>query len=439
MLRSVWPPSGSLGPAALSLIVSGTLHASQAAAQSGAGSADAAADLFTHSRNISVRQRPRPDYEADGVRIGSFLIYPKVEASVEFNDNIYATGAGEISDTILHLRPELAIETDRSRSFATLFASGSFSRHGDAESEDRHDYQIGVLARADVTSRSNLGLGAEFDRGFEPRTSLNSPPGALRPIALDTTTAFVAGAVMSGRMKIAGRADLRRLDYADGADSSGRRINQDHRDREVASLLGRVDYATGPDVALFVQVTGNRRDYDRAASLADPARTSAGLETLVGAGFEIGALVRGEIAVGYIRQDFEDHAYADTARVGGRAQLEYFPSPLTTVTLGVGRTVEDAATPGAGGFVSTSGSLAVDHELLRHVILNARLTYASDRYEGVNRRDTRSAASLGATYLVNGNLGVSALVSSQKLSSDALNHARDFRVNRLAISLVTQF
>lgn len=396
-------------------------------------------DMFSRSRNISVRQRPRPDYEAGGIRAGPFLVYPKVEISSEFNDNIYAADAGETSDTILHLRPDLAIESDWSRSFAALFARGSVNRHRDFGSEDRDEYALGGLVRADVTRLSNLSLGAEFNSRFEPRTSSNTPLETVRPIALDTATAFAAAAFTSGRIKLTGRADLRRFDYADGADLSGRIIDQDDRDRDVSSLLGRVDFATSPDAAVFVQVTGNRRDYGRSGSLASPARNSEGLETLVGAGFEVSAQVRGEIAVGSIRQDFDNPAYADTARFGGRAQLEYFPSQLTTVTLGAGRTVEDATAPGAGGFVSTSGSFAVDHELLRNVILNARLTYALDRYEGVDREDARIAASLGATYLVNRNLGVSASISTQRISSDGVDRARDFRVNRLAISLVTQF
>lgn len=450
MLRSVWAPhrpvpmrtSADLGmrfgPAALSLIVSGVLHAAPAAAQPSIGSADVAVDLFTHSRNIAVRQRPRPDFEAVGLRAGAFLVYPKVELSGEFDDNIYALDADETSDTILHLRPELAIESDWSRNFATVFARASINRHRKFRSEDRDEYGLGVLARADVNRLSNLRLGAEFNAGFEPRTSLNAPSGSVRPIALDTTTAFAAAAFTNGQMKLTGRADLRRLDYADGAEASGRVIKQDQRDREVSSLMGRVEFAASPDAALFVQVTGNRRDYGRADALVDPARDSRGLEALFGAGFEVGALVRGEIAVGSIRQDFDNPDYADTVRFGGRAQLEYFPSQLTTLTFGAGRTVEDAVARGAGGFVSTSGSVSIDHELLRNVILNARLTYSSDRYQGLDRDDARTAASLGATYLVNRNLGVSASVSSQRVSSDGVDRVRDFRVNRLAVALVTQ-
>lgn len=405
----------------------------------GLAAADASVDFFSRNRNVSVRQRPRPDYEASGIRAGTFLVYPKVEVSSEFDDNIYAVASDETSDLILHLRPELAVESNWSQHFATLYARGAINRHRDFGTEDRDEFGLGGLSRLDVSRWSSLSLGAELNRSFEARTSPNAPSTSVRPITLDTRTAFAAGAVTSGRVKLTSRVDVRRLDYGDGRDGVGRVIAQDQRDRDVVSLLGRVDLAASPDAAVFVQVTGNRRDYDRPGTLANPARDSQGAEVLAGAGFELSALVRGELAVGYLRQDFENPVYADAARFGGRAQIEYFLSPLTTVTLGAGRTLEDAATLGAGGYVASSGSITVDHELLRNLILNGRLTVASDRYAGIDRRDGRRAASLGATYLVDRRLGLSAAISSLKISSDGAERDQDFKVNRLALSLVTQF
>ena len=131
--------------------------------------------------------------------------------------------------------------------------------------------------------------------------------------------------------------------------------------------------------------------------------------------------------------------YDDAARFGGRAQLDYFLSPLTTLTLGAGRTVEDAATPGAGGYVASSASLTVDHELLRNLILTGRLTYSEDEYQGLDRNDRRLQARVGATYLMNRNLGVSLVAATLKTSSDGLDRDQDFTVNRLTLSLVTQF
>jgi hypothetical protein len=42
------------------------------------GSAQDLASNFKRDKNTSVRQRPRPDYEAIGVKTGGFTLYPRV-------------------------------------------------------------------------------------------------------------------------------------------------------------------------------------------------------------------------------------------------------------------------------------------------------------------------------------------------------------------------
>ena len=110
-----------------------------------------------------------------------------------------------------------------------------------------------------------------------------------------------------------------------------------------------------------------------------------------------------------------------------------------TITVAAGRTIEDTPTTGVGGYLASSGSIGVDHELLRNVILNARVTFGRDEYEGIDREDTRVGLSVGGTYLINRNLGVNASLSSLDTQSSGANRDQDFTVNKLAIALVAQF
>lgn len=405
----------------------------------GARADEASVEKFSRNRNIAVQQRPRPDYEARGGRFGLVMAYPRIEIAAEHNDNIYASAEAPSGDAVVHVRPELSLEVDGPRHFVSAHVRGALNRHRRLSSEDTGDYGLGGSVRVDVRRLSALSAGTDFNRASEPRTSPGAPSAAVSPIRVESASAYVAGAMISGRIKLTTRGDLRSLDYADGLDRAGRVIDQDARDREVGSLLGRIDVAASPDAAVFVQATANRRDYDRSDPSGRPPRSSQGVEYLAGANFEVSALVRGEVAVGYIRQDFDDPTYDDAARFGGRAQLEYFLSPLTTLTLGAGRTVEDAATPGAGGYVASSASLTVDHELLRNLILTGRLTYSEDEYQDLDRNDRRLQARVGATYLMNRNLGVSLVAATLKTSSDGLDRDQDFTVNRLTLSLVNQF
>lgn len=403
------------------------------------GASDASVDNFSRSRNTSVGQRARPDYEAPGLRAGAFLVYPRLELQAEKNDNIYATGTGEVDDSILHVRPELAIESDWSQNFLSAYVRGGINRYADNDGENTEEYALGTSGRIDVTRQSNIGFGADYTSSFEPRTAPSAPRNAVEPTALDTLQAYVSGSRSAGYLKLSGRADFRSFDYEDGRTGLGTVIEQDNRDRDVASVSGRVDFAISPDTAFFAQATGNQRSYDVASTALAPNRDSQGAEYLIGANFEISALVRGEIAAGYIEQSFDEAAFDDVDGFGARAQLEWFPSELTTINVAAGRTVEDTPVAGVGGILSDSASLGIDHELLRNVIVNARVTWGRDDYKGVDREDTRVGANIGATYLVNRNFGVNATFSTLDTTSEGAARDQDFRVNKLAISLVSQF
>lgn len=419
------------------------LAAGEAEAQSAggqvAGAADARVDNFSRNRNTSVQQRSRPDYEAPGVRTGTFLVYPRMEIQAEKNDNIYATATGEVDDTILRIRPELTVESNWSQNFLSAYVRGSVNRYSDNTDENTEEFGVGGSGRVDVTRESNLGFGADYSSSFEPRTAPSAPRNAVEPTALDTAQAYISGSRSAGYVKLTGRADWRSFDYEDGSTGLGTVIDQDNRDREVISLSGRVDFAISPDTAFFFQATGNERTYDVGSTPATPARNSQGSEYLFGANFELSALVRGEVAAGYIQQNFDEAAFDDTEGFGARAQLEWFPSELTTVNVAAGRTVEDTPVTGVGAYVSNTASVGVDHELLRNVILNARLTWGRDDYEGVDREDTRIGANVGGTYLINRNLGVNATFSTLDTRSEGSARDQDFTVNKLMVALVAQF
>lgn len=404
-----------------------------------AGATDAGVDNFSRNRNTSVQQRSRPDYEAPGIRAGAFLVYPRLELSAERNGNIYAAATAETDDTILRAKPELSIESNWSQNFLSAYARGAFNRYSDNTDENTEEFGVGTAGRIDVSRQSNIGFGADYNSSFEPRTAPSAPRNAVEPTALDTAQAYVSASRAAGYVKLSGRAGWNTFDYVDGRTGLGTVVEQDNRDRSVASLSGRVDFAVSPDTAFFFQATGNERSYDVASTTLAPNRDSSGSEFLFGANFELSAAVRGEIAAGYIQQSFDEAAFDDVDGFGARAQLEWFPSELTTVNVAAGRTVEDTPVAGVGAYTANAASIGVDHELLRNVILKGQVTWGRDDYQGVDREDTRVGVNLGGTYLINRNLGVNATWSSIDTQSDGAARDQDFTVNKLAIALVTQF
>lgn len=396
------------------------------------------ADVFARDRGTSVQQRTRPAYQALGVRIGIGVLYPRIEVSGQTTDNLYAASQAPVADTSVRIQPGVSIESDRSRHAWTVFARGSVNRYRQTDEENTDEATVGGEGRIELTRQADVGFGAQYRSEFEPRTAPSSMPAAIRPTRIVTTQAHVNSIRTSGRVRLSARADWRSLDYRDTRSVAGDVIDQDGRDRTIASATARMDLAISPSVAVFLQTTGNARRYAQDPEPSLPSRDSDGAEFLGGTEFEIGSRMRGQAAVGYLKQDFASLGFADVSGFGGQGQIEWFPSGLTTVTVAAGRKLDDTQEPGAGAFVSTSASVGIDHELLRSVILTGRLMWSRDAYSGIDREDTRTVATAGFTYLLNRRLGLNASVSSQGTRSAGASRSRDFDVTGASLSLVFQ-
>jgi hypothetical protein len=395
-------------------------------------------DLFARDRSVAVLDRPHPEYEAIGTSIGTFSLFPRLQLDNEYSDNVFAVETGPVSDWAFHARPSATLNSNWSRHQLNAYVRGDFIRNEKYHSENANNWSVGGTGRVDVLRDFNIAVGTDYIKAIEPRTSSNTAVSARDPIKYDQAQAYLSTSRIVGHTKLTVRADVQSYDYKDGADLNGNVIDQDARDRINSSLQGRVDYALSPATAIFVAGTGNKRNYDT-GTVATPSRDSTGYELLTGVNFELGAVIRGEVAVGYISQSFDNAAYNDIHGFGSRTQVEWFPTELTTVTATASRGIEDAGVIGAGGYLSTDFGLSVDHELLRNVILSASLKHANDDYNGIDREDDRTEFGLGGNYLVNRNLGLTVRYYRTKQSSDGTSSGPNYTVNRVTLSLTTQF
>ncbi|MFT4936036.1 MAG: hypothetical protein ACI9LT_002748 [Pseudoalteromonas distincta] len=413
---------------------------SPAAAQS-AGRMAAAADAqtnFARDRNIAVMQRPRDGYQAVGLRMGSFMAYPKLSLGVEHSDNIYATDGNETEDLIWRVAPEISVSSDWSRHALSGYARSTILRYQDFDNENTEDLSVGAAAQLDLQRNSFITLGVDWADLVEPRTSPNAVVGAVEPTEYETTAARAAISHELNRLRLSGGYAFKSFDYEDGRNLGGGVIPQQYRDRDEHVVTARADYAVSPATAIFLEVSRNVRDYRLARPAVTLVRDSEGTQALVGSNFELGATARGEIAVGYLSQEYDDPTLGDIDGFGARAQVEWFPTQLTTVTFTGSRTIEESASPGSAGYTSANLGVKVDHELMRNVILTGNVSQGKDDYQGITREDERFNAGVGATYLLNRNVGLTVAYSHMDMDSSGFG-GQDFKVNKVGATVALQF
>jgi len=391
---------------------------------------------FKRDKNVSVRERPRPDYEATGQKAGGFTVYPRVTVDLEHNDNIYAVANNKTDDNIWRVKPELAVRSDWSRHALGFFAGGNVIRYADKGTEDTEEYTLAANGRLDVARGSNISASSQYQRLTEPRTAITagSPAGSTpKPVQYDLVTSSLVGVKEFNRLRVTGRLDDKDFNYKDQGVPA---FNQNTRDRNEFSYGAKAEYAVSPDTAVYLSAVGNKKDYD----LAGPTdRSSDGYVVGVGANFDVSELVRGDLQVGYMKQSYDLAAFKDIDGFNAVGRLEWFPTQLTTVGFNGSRTIEESVAPGSPGFVSNNIGASIDHELLRNVLLSASYTHGKDNYEQIDRDDKRDNFSATATYLLNRRVGLFLTYNYLKQDSSGAARAASFKDNKLIASVALQF
>ena len=397
---------------------------------------------FKHDRNVSVRNRPRPGYETLGIHAGSFFILPKVTATATYDDNIYAKAVGPIdTDLIGALIGELSVGSSWSRNSVNLYGKLERDQYRDHPFEDRTSYIVGGNGELDVQSDFAITGGGRYTHSVELRTASGAPSNVRTPVQFGLTTLNFAEAKAFNRLRLTGTYEMDAYNYSDTVDFAGTPVLQSYRNRVVHQGVVRADYAVSPDTFVFLQASGNLRDYQHRPPdpLATLDRNSDGFELSAGADFEIAALLRGQVRAGYLKHVFANPLLSGVSGLAARADVEWYPTDLTTVTVYGGREIRDTGLLFSPASISTYGGVQIDHELLRNVILTAKYDYSHDDFRGIFRVDQRHSASAGAVYLLNRRLGINLLYTLLKQDSAGVNAGAVYTVNRVSASLVVQY
>ncbi|MDC7676458.1 outer membrane beta-barrel protein [Asticcacaulis machinosus] len=403
-----------------------------------------AQDYFVQEKdkNSSVASRVPPGYEPLGIRTGGFDIYPKVDLGLERTDNVFFSDTAKEDDMILTARPEVRAQSRWSRHALLGSVYTNIRRYGDNDTQNTEDWGANVYGRADVTRFSNIYGGINLGRTSESRGDPSLSENIVEPVEVKSDGFNLGGQMTFNRFRLGVDGSVSALDYTDVRTTdlvnfpSGIQ-DQDNRDVKYNRFAIRGDYALSPDTSVFISYDYNERKYDQALAAAD--RNSNGYNISIGAAFDLTDLLRGEVRAGYLMQDYDNFAYSTARGTSFSAQVEWFPTRLTTVNFNAGRSINETPYAGASGFLSTQLSVTVDHELLRNFVISGGVFHFDDEYRGLDRADKRDSLSLGGRYLINRRLSLKGEYMHSKLGSDGLAAFRDYTHNSVKFTLGVQY
>jgi hypothetical protein len=398
---------------------------------------DEGEDLIAYTdpaRGETVASRVRPELEPLGVRVGSFLVFPSIGAQERFSSNIFATPDDEISDFITQVRPSLIIGSDWNRHSLTFRADADLGFYADNSSEDFIDYRVGTAGRFDISNAAFINASADFNHLHEDRGSPDDVGGS-EPTEFDDIALRAAYSQEFGRFRARLLGTFDNLDFDDVPAAGGGEIDNDDRDRIEAEGTVRLGYEIVPQYEAYVQGSYNNRDYRIGLDNNGFDRDSHGFAADVGIEVDFGGITFGDFFVGYRQQDYDDPAFDSISGLDAGATITWNVTPLTTVVGTVSRSVEETITAGSSGFFGTEFDLSVDHELLRNLILSAKARYINRDYQDIDRIDDYYEAGLGADYMMNRNVSVTAGYKYRERDSDDPGSEYDEHVALVGIKL----
>lgn len=407
---------------------------------------NAQATTFDRGENVSVRERPRPEYQAAGLHAGGFMIYPKLTASATYDDNIYALEHHAVGDEVFSLVPEIDLQSTWSRNAIAAYVRAQQDLYVKYTSENSTQYGAGVSGKFQF-GETDLTGGVDYGHYVLPRTAANNVSASNPTISgiskhripYDYTALHAQLAHTFNRLRLAARADYQIYDYQNGETASGGTVFEKDQNHKVGTYSGKAEYAVSPDTAFFVYGAYNNRQYDLNPPLVAFTRNSDGYDVGGGINFDITHLVRGEVQLGYMDQTYRSLLFKPISGLSAKGQVEWFPSQLTTVTVTALRSVGDSGIIGSAGFLTTNGAIQVDHELMRNVILTANATYGHDEYSGIDRTDDHWGAGASANWLLNRRVGLTFTYSYLNQRSYGASRGPSFGDNRLTVATVLQF
>lgn len=366
--------------------------ASAAAFAANFGTAAMAQDMDSP---VSPSKIPRPDYDYDGVDIGSFKLKAEVKARIDHNDNIFLTSANEEKDFRVHLDPSLTVTTQVGSGSITAQANLGLRRHFRINREDSTTYSASLNYNVSGVKSENfnatIGAGRNIERRADPETRAG-PTDLPRKINAFLAEAFYTRA--SGKIRITANVGTEKYNQLAAPD--------DDRDMTVYRASVAVGYKFSSSLDLYTQLYFNRRDFRLKQDFGGVDRDQNTYAIVFGVQRDIGNRLHGKMGVGVFRTDPAQVVILPPytgLRLDG--EITWIPRDRTGFNFRISRGDVATVRSGASTRVDTVARFIVDQEIRHNLLAQLSVAYVSLRYRGESRGNlTNTGATLRLEYLL---------------------------------------
>ncbi len=124
--------------------------------------------------NVTVTERPRPEYDQIGVRAGTFRVLPQLGVTGSYSDNVNFDEENEESDFVTTLRPSVEIESDWTRHALGFEVGSEIAFHAEEDDNDYEDFFADGSGTLEISRQTSLRGNAGVSRSHEDQSEGNN-------------------------------------------------------------------------------------------------------------------------------------------------------------------------------------------------------------------------------------------------------------------------
>ncbi|MBB3931562.1 hypothetical protein GGR25_002612 [Kaistia hirudinis] len=339
------------------------------------------------------------DYEPLGIRLGAFILRPAIEFRTGYTSNAAGSPTGGPSG-VLAVAPDVSLQSDWSEHQLGFRLKGAYNYYTDTSVAADPTLYVEANGRIDLPDDWALRLKADYDYQKDAITVLGYPIDANNPSGVNT---FDGGATLDGsfgRVLVELRGTATYTGY-EAATLAGQVIDQSYRDNTLVSGAVRVGYQATPAIAPFVETQLTGRTFAQPIDAFGYGRDSNGITIRGGLQYSADPVLKGEIALGWHRENYVDAAYPSFDAPTIDASLVWSPSPLTQINFVASTSIDPADDLTASSTLVYDLALSAQRYIRENFTIEGDIGWQRQHYIGTDLSNITYEAGIGATWKLN--------------------------------------
>ncbi|MEZ5789278.1 MAG: outer membrane beta-barrel protein [Nitratireductor sp.] len=371
-------------------------------------------------------------YLPEGFRAGTWSVFTRVEQALGYTSNTTSSAggrAGMFSQTDATLRAQ----SDWSRHQAGLEAKATIRRSG--EEQTVPDLSVNGNLRLDLVDGFAASATAGYRYTTEALTSNSLGSTVSQRPGVHSLTGSAGLERNGGKLDLALRGSIERSVYDDASLSGGGTLSQSDRNNTLYQVSARAGYDNGAALKPFVQAGLGWRVHDEKLDRNGQQRDSIIYDLRTGLQVDLGEKLKGDVAIGYVAEDFADSNIDTLSGVSLNAGIDWSPVRETSIRLSAATTLVGSTTAGENGSVNQNISLEAKRRVRDNLELNSKASIDIARYGSAGGADVAYGAAIGLEYWVSRYLSMTADIEHQQFNSATAGNSWNATSFKLGVAL----